>query len=166
MRREAHTESNSVFIDGFRTLFSHSRAVGNPNGDNKIEFTIVSEEASPQRKEKVVSPSFEYISLPEIGGDMLLDPNEISLIIDPLDATQEYIEEFDTDGVTNMLPYVTTLVCVVKNGAPIAGVVGRPYAPDGESNIIWAAVKEGKVHGMTVGKNKIDTQNTSKHIYE
>ena len=112
----ADAESNSVFINGFRTLFSHSKAIGNPDGKNKIDFTIISEETNPKKKERIVPQSFEYISLTDIGGHVRLDPNDISIIIDPLDATKEYTEEIDDDGVTNMLPYVTTLVCIVKEG--------------------------------------------------
>ena len=88
-------------------------------------------------------------------GDVLLDPSEISIIVDPLDATKEYTEEYDTDEArTYMLPYVTTLVCIVKNGVPIGGVVGRPYAQHDESHILWAAVAEGKVHEMQVSNKQ------------
>eukprot|EP01084_Bolivina_argentea_P112207 200139_1 len=128
---EADRESNFVIINGLKTLFSKSRAIGNEKGDKMIDFDIISEETTPKKEEIV--PILEYVTGVE-GGDVLLDPSKISIIIDPLDATKEFTEEFDVDG-TNMLPYVTTLICIVKDETPIAGIVGRPFVKD--EDIIW-----------------------------
>ena len=108
-------------INGLRTLFKNSRAVGNESGAHKIELSIISEEAD---NEEIV-PTLEYIE-PMAGGDALLDPSRISIIVDPLDATKEFTEERDADG-TDMLPYVTTLICIVRDATPIGGIVGRPF---------------------------------------
>merc|ERR1712200_124869 len=59
-----------------------------------------------------------------------------TIIVDPLDATKEFAEEYDADG-SWMLNFVTTLVCVVDNktGRPIAGVIDRPFMEQEEAMI-------------------------------
>eukprot|EP01084_Bolivina_argentea_P021897 40698_1 len=153
---EADKESNSVIINGFRTLFKNSRAIGNEKGKNRIEFDIISEEINPKYEEIV--PTLEYIDGVN-GGDKLLDPSEISLIIDPLDATKEFTEEKDVDG-TDMLPYVTTLICIVKNKKPIAGIIGRPFV-DNEP-IFWGVATDDtqQIHPLHLMKKPdINAQN-------
>merc|ERR1711972_423828 len=83
-------------------------------------------------------------------GDELLDPSKISIIVDPLDATKEFTEETDVDG-TNMLPYVTTLICIVKDEVPIAGIVGRPFVNE---PIMWGVATESAqtLHGVAMKK--------------
>jgi len=144
---EADRASNEVLINGFRTLFSKSRAVGNEKGQSTIHFDIISEETDP-KFERVV-PTLEYIDGVK-GGDLLLDPSKISIIVDPLDATKEFTEETDVDG-TNMLPYVTTLICIVKDETPIAGIVGRPFVNE---PIMWGVANEDAqtLHGVNAQK--------------
>jgi len=113
-------------------------------------FDIISEENSPQYQSIV--PILEYIE-PIDNGDVLLDPSRISIIIDPLDATKEFTEEIDDDG-TDMLPYVTTLICVVRDEIPIAGIIGRPFKmfPKNENeiaeDIMWGVNSD--IHGLKI----------------
>jgi len=140
---EADRESNEVIINGFRTLFGKSRAIGNERGENAIRFDIISEETDP--KFRSIVPTLEYIDGVK-GGDDLLDPSKISIIVDPLDATKEYTEETDLDG-TDMLPYVTTLICIVEDEVPIAGIVGRPFVNE---PIMWGVATSDSqtLHGV------------------
>lgn len=65
-----------------------------------------------------------------------LNPEDVTLWIDPLDATKEYSE-----GLTE---YVTVMACVAVKGVPVAGVIHKPF--DGRTE--WAWVGHG--HSFTV----------------
>ena len=62
--------------------------------------------------------------------------SEVTVWIDPLDATQEY-----TEGKTDrsLLKYVTVMVCIVVKDSPVAGVVHQAF----EDKTYWAWVSHG-----------------------
>lgn len=70
------------------------------------------------------------------GRDEEVPLSEVTVWIDPLDATQEY-----TEGKTEpqLLKYVTVMVCIVVKDTPVAGVIHQAF----EDKTYWAWVSHG-----------------------
>ena len=74
--------------------------------------------------------------------------DEVTVWIDPLDATQEY-----TEGGNELLKFVTVMVCIAIRGKPIAGIIHQPYETDKNSRdsgvTKWAWVGHGSSLSLT-----------------
>lgn len=86
-------------------------------------------------EEKTESPDMSTIHAPHLRNrevdriiteDHMYNADDITIWIDPLDATQEYTE--------SLTQYVTTMVCIVKGDEPIAAVIYKPF----EESAAWA----------------------------
>eukprot|EP00640_Fibrocapsa_japonica_P002122 CAMPEP_0113934154 /NCGR_PEP_ID=MMETSP1339-20121228/1483_1 /TAXON_ID=94617 /ORGANISM="Fibrocapsa japonica" /LENGTH=351 /DNA_ID=CAMNT_0000935831 /DNA_START=22 /DNA_END=1078 /DNA_ORIENTATION=+ /assembly_acc=CAM_ASM_000762 len=114
---EADASSNSVFINGLRSRFPG--------------ISILSEETEPEPA-KVISmaqPKDLPIPLPY---DADLPLKDLLVIFDPLDATKEFTED--------LLQYVTTMMCIVYDGHPIAGIVSQVFE---DAAPIYGVVADG-----------------------
>ncbi|EWM21106.1 myo inositol monophosphatase [Nannochloropsis gaditana] len=115
----ADARSNSVFVNGLRELFPG--------------ISILSEETDPDLEEVGISA----INGVELTHDPWLDLKDILITVDPLDATKEFTE--------NLLHFVTTMVCVVHKGKPIAGIINEPFVKDEAA--VWGVALDKATEG-------------------
>jgi inositol monophosphatase 3 len=94
---------------------------------------IISEEDVPDSK-CPASPYFDFLN-PTVLSESISVPDEhvkisdLSVFIDPLDATKEFTEK--------LFHYVTVMLCVVYKNEPIIGVIHNPF-----QNITYWAWKD------------------------
>eukprot|EP00736_Rhodelphis_marinus_P006689 Rmarinus@m.29850 len=118
--------SNSWFINGLHHLWP--------------ELRIISEESWPA-SEAVSPPSFGIVDVDPIL-DRELDIADLVVYVDPLDATKEYTED--------LLEYVTTMVCIVEKGRPVAAMIDRPFLEQTLWGVVGHSGLAGQVGGVDV----------------
>ncbi|CAK8691296.1 unnamed protein product [Clavelina lepadiformis] len=126
--------SNQAMMQSFRKSF--------PN------VKVVSEEKEAVNLVEDVAPAPEFnAEVHKLVTDPLVEVpvDDITIWIDPLDATQEYTE--------SLLQFVTTMVCVAVKGKPTIGIVHKPF----EKKTYWSWVG----HGSNIDDN---SQSDSKSI--
>lgn len=77
---------------------------------------------------------------------------DITVWIDPLDATQEFTEK--------LVEYVTTMVCVAVKGVPTLGVIHFPFS--GYTTWAWVGQHVPVKHAVPQGKIKVITSRSHK----
>jgi len=134
--RDLGVESKGDTKEGAKMLvsegdFASNRAMVYPLRKAFPDILVVSEEKEEEVLEvrEVRTTNAEVDN--RVFGDDLVNVKDITIWIDPLDATQEYSE-----GLTE---FVTTMVCVAVKGRPIIGVIHMPF----EGKTHWAWVGHG-----------------------
>ncbi|XP_031840355.1 putative inositol monophosphatase 3 [Nomia melanderi] len=95
-------------------------------------ITVISEETSKDCDKVTVSNIKDSVDnlIDYKIQDETVNANDITVWIDPLDATKEFTE--------NLLRYVTTMVCVAVKGKPIIGVIYKPFETKQNSSLFWS----------------------------
>ncbi|KAG5177229.1 hypothetical protein JKP88DRAFT_170315 [Tribonema minus] len=115
---DADQRSNAIFVNGYRNHFPG--------------IVMLSEEKQPAENATVFSSSTTLATPLPAAADLTLDLKDLIMIVDPLDATKEFTE--------NLLEYVTTMVCVVYQGRPIAGIINQVFE---ESPMVMGVIGNG-----------------------
>lgn len=108
------------------------------------KLQIISEEDGgdhkcPEHKSFDLDPTVLHEAMDKhLPDDELIDAEDITAWIDPLDATQEYTER--------LFQYVTTMVCVAVKGRPVIGVIHSPFSKVTTWSWLDRAVSEDLQH--------------------
>lgn len=105
---DADFRSHCLMEQGLKNIFSKLQIVSEEDNGAKCE------EAPLFNLDPTVL--HEAVKLP----DVTVPASELTVWIDPLDATFEFTEK--------LFQYVTTMVCVAHNGKPIIGVIHNPFS--------------------------------------
>ncbi|CAK1544845.1 unnamed protein product [Leptosia nina] len=110
---DADYASHCVMYYTLRNAFPKIAIVSEENldGDDECQNQDPIDVESPPQGQQIIN----YLS------DEHVLAKDVTVWIDPLDATQEYTE--------GLYSFVTTMVCVAINGVPIVGVIHYPFPP-------------------------------------
>lgn len=118
-------------------------------------LTVISEEHShPDAAHPDLLPilaknkEVEQMAITELDDPLAL--SDVTVWIDPLDATKEYSE--------NKLEFVTTMVCVAVKGEPVIGVIHQPFKSD-TGVTYWGWVERGHSKSLEIAPRSMDTGN-------
>lgn len=112
---QADIDAQSRIVGGLRQIW----------GD---DLRIIGEEDDDEAKPNFSGSDLSTTLLRELGCDVLDDEipiDDISLFVDPLDGTREFVE--------GRLQNVACLIGISRKNRPIAGVIGLPF-PDGDND--------------------------------
>ncbi|EFA00621.1 putative inositol monophosphatase 3 [Tribolium castaneum] len=104
---------------------------------------IISEEKKVQCDDREID-YLGHVTIPKSLDDHLEEIRDISVWIDPLDATYEYTGK--------LYKYVTTMVCVAVKEEPVIGVIHKPF--NTESHTFWAWVGKAKSSNLKYARSK------------
>lgn len=111
-------ESHRLIVKGFKKAFP--------------ALNLVSEEHEEESVEGVIAPSISHPDIAKIlAGELPIAAKDITVWVDPLDATKEYTER--------LTQYVTVMACIAVKGVPVAGVIRKPF----DDETYWAWVGHG-----------------------
>lgn len=119
LRTEADVRSHQIIVSGLLHL--------HPN------LKIISEEhdVPPANLPEVpINYGADHDEMDHVP-DQRVPLSDITVWVDPLDATQEFTE--------NLLQYVTTMICIAVKGEPLIGIIHEPF----KKNTVWGWVKRG-----------------------
>ncbi|ESP05220.1 hypothetical protein LOTGIDRAFT_103282 [Lottia gigantea] len=139
MRTDGDMESHRELIHGFAKAYPAMKVISEEHDRTPVDLSTVASVNKHLNEVREVVESDQSIPI-----------SQITIWVDPLDATKEYTE--------NLKEYVTTMVCVAVKGQPVIGVIHKPF----EDSTAWAWVGYG--HSKNLQKADRDTRNQNKKI--
>ncbi|XP_055615250.1 putative inositol monophosphatase 3 [Toxorhynchites rutilus septentrionalis] len=133
---DADFRSHCVMMNGLHRIFP--------------KLNIISEEDATKRNcpdEKLFDLDPTVMQENSNVPDETIDIEDVTVWIDPLDATQEYTEK--------LFQYVTTMVCVAIKGVPTIGVIHNPFT----KITTWAWVHKAVSESLNNLKKDDDVKN-------
>lgn len=121
--------------------YSHEAIVGTIRKAYGDSVFIYSEEKDSHHLDldKITEPAYKLSAKQSAAinhDDQLVNKDDITIWVDPLDATKEYTETLNDDSL-HMFNYVTTMVCIAVKGEPVIGVIHKPFRDD-ILRTVWA----------------------------
>lgn len=120
--------SHRVIVHGLSATFTGLQVISEENHH----------EDADENEDEIVKPfhlshdrmffSEDISSLPP---DLQVPLKQLTIWVDPLDATQEYAESINDES---LLKYVTVMICIAMNSRPIIGIIHKPF----EHKTYWA----------------------------
>ncbi|OWF45045.1 inositol monophosphatase 3-like [Mizuhopecten yessoensis] len=120
MLTQGDSESNRAIVYGMSKAFSGIEIISEETDLKPVNFKTIED----------VSKKLEEVNN-IIKDDEMVPKKDITVWVDPLDATKEYTE--------NLQKYVTVMICVAVKGSPKIGVIYKPFL----QQIAWAWVGYG-----------------------
>ncbi|XP_060077151.1 inositol monophosphatase 3-like [Ylistrum balloti] len=129
MLTEGDSESHRAIVYGMSKAFTGIQIISEEKDLKPVDFKTIDD----------VSKTLEEVEN-VIKGDEKVPKKDITVWVDPLDATQEYTE--------NLQDYVTVMICVAVRGSPRIGVIYKPF----RQQIAWAWVGYGHSDNLKVSQ--------------
>merc|ERR1712150_30251 len=130
----ADRKIEQLLVGNIEKHFPGIAIVGEESEVGKVENDEdwINYEAALEQFSKMEKPGYDESKVPSV------NPSEITLWLDPLDGTAEFI-----DG---LLSHVTTLIGIAVGSKPVAGVINQPFYDNGDGTLgrsIWGIVGVG-----------------------
>ncbi|XP_033737304.1 inositol monophosphatase 3-like [Pecten maximus] len=135
MLTRGDSESNRAIVYGMSKAFTGIQIISEETDLKPVNFKIIED----------VSKKLEEVEK-IIKDDEMVPKKDITVWVDPLDATQEYTE--------NLQEYVTVMICVAVKGSPKIGVIYKPFL----QQIAWAWVGYGHSENLKVSQTASDSK--------
>lgn len=127
-------ESHKLMYYGIRKAFPNIQVVSEEHDSGKVDTS------------GIPYPDKFLSEIQTIDSSLEVPASDITVWIDPLDATQEYTE--------NLRQYVTVMMCVAVRGQPIIGVIYKPFL----DKTYWGFVGQGHSHNLVTPESFGDKQ--------
>ncbi|XP_064624906.1 inositol monophosphatase 3-like [Lineus longissimus] len=131
LKTEGDMQSHRAIVYGFAKAFPGLKVISEEHERKPVDFKSIPDPTKQLDEVDAV-----------VGSDQMVPMKDITVWIDPLDATQEYTED--------LTHFVTTMVCVAVKGVPMIGVIHQPFLKE----TAWAWVGYGFAKSLKVAKKE------------